>query len=176
MRGGCDIPWGSGEVALDRDVGALQLEQQPGFQLAPQLVIGLLVPGPREPEKVEVLPDRGERPRVLGMARHEMPVEVGHAVPEHVVVQLDGRERPEDCVGHLGHLVEEQGSLLSGEEVQLADAAPSGEERVPAVVLDSVQLDVSGLQSSHRPWVLAELRAGLDLAHLTPVHAAKPVA
>jgi hypothetical protein len=62
------------------------------------------------------------------------------------------------------------------EEMELAHTPSSGEERVAAVVLDSVQLDVAGLQPSHRPRVLAPLRPGLDLTHLTPVHAAKPVA
>ena len=50
------------------------------------------------------------------------------------------------------------------------DTASSGEERVPAVVLDAVQLHVAGLQPSDRPGIFASFGASLDLTHLASRH------
>ena len=56
--------------------------------------------------------------------------------------------------------------------MQLAHTASSGEERVPAVVLDAVELHIAGLESSDRPRIFASFGASLDLAHLACRHRA----
>ncbi len=88
---------------------------------------------------VEREPDRLQRLRIVGAAREQMPVQVGHLIAEQFAIQLARLEGDIDGLSERDHFLKKRGANLGRQVMQFGRMNAGDEDAVAGVILPGAE-------------------------------------